>query len=343
MRLGLGMGLSKPMFNSGAEFISTWKTDNSGTSNNDQITLPLELGGTYNFKVDWGDSSSDTITAYNDPAVTHTYTLVGTYTVKISGQIEGWRFANGGDRRKITDVSQWGNLIVGDNNGYFSGCNQMTVSAKDELDVSGVTDMLRAFRYCLGMTVLKTTNWNVSSVNSLEEAFRGCTALATLDVSNWDISSVTRFDYCFYDCQDLTALDVSSWNTGLVTTFNRTFYRCGLLTTLDVSSWDASSIQDITYMYYNTDGLSSSDYGGIKNWDITSLTTAGSFMRYSTNTLTTADYDTLLVNWEGQSVQNNVLINFNGAQYTSGGAAETARTALINDHSWTITDGGAAP
>jgi hypothetical protein len=34
-------------------------------------------------------------------------------------------------------------------------------------------------------------------------------------------------------------------------------------------------------------------------------------------------------------------IHFNNATYTAGGAAEAARTALIND-GWDITDGGAA-
>jgi hypothetical protein len=39
-------------------------------------------------------------------------------------------------------------------------------------------------------------------------------------------------------------------------------------------------------------------------------------------------------------VQNNVIFDANIANYTLGSAAETARAALIADHSWTITDGG---
>ena len=56
-------------------FISTWKTDNtsSGSSTATQVKLPLISTGSYNFVVEWGDSTTSTITAYNQAAVTHTY------------------------------------------------------------------------------------------------------------------------------------------------------------------------------------------------------------------------------------------------------------------------------
>ena len=68
-------------------FVSTWKTDNAGTSGATQITLPLEAGGTYDFGINWGDGSSSKITAYDQAEVTHTYPIAGTYTVKIDGVI----------------------------------------------------------------------------------------------------------------------------------------------------------------------------------------------------------------------------------------------------------------
>ena len=59
-------------------FISEWKTDNAGTSNDDQITLPLVSSGTYDFTVDWGDGTQDTITSHDQAEVTHTYSAAGT-------------------------------------------------------------------------------------------------------------------------------------------------------------------------------------------------------------------------------------------------------------------------
>ncbi|NDC25650.1 MAG: BspA family leucine-rich repeat surface protein, partial [Proteobacteria bacterium] len=63
-------------------FVSTWNTNNTstGSSASNQITLPLESTGTYNFTVDWGDGTQNTITSGTDANRTHTYATAGTYT-----------------------------------------------------------------------------------------------------------------------------------------------------------------------------------------------------------------------------------------------------------------------
>lgn len=80
------------------DFISTWDTRNtsSGSSDANSVALPLRSDGSYNFTVNWGDNSSSTITAYNDPAVTHAYATPGTYVITITGQITGFAFQDGG-------------------------------------------------------------------------------------------------------------------------------------------------------------------------------------------------------------------------------------------------------
>jgi len=46
--------------NNPGSFISIWNT--SLGTNNDRISLPLIIGGTYNFTVNWGDGTNETIT-----------------------------------------------------------------------------------------------------------------------------------------------------------------------------------------------------------------------------------------------------------------------------------------
>jgi len=67
--------LSQPLDADPNDFISVWDTSKTsdGSSIETQIKLPLESTGTYDFTVDWGDGTSDTITTYNQPEVTHTY------------------------------------------------------------------------------------------------------------------------------------------------------------------------------------------------------------------------------------------------------------------------------
>ena len=95
------------------DFISVWNTSiiNGDSSLSNQVSLPLEeVGGNYNFKVFWGDGSNDTITEYDDPAITHNYTSEGVYTIIINGTLIGWNFNLEGDDLKILEVQQWGCL-----------------------------------------------------------------------------------------------------------------------------------------------------------------------------------------------------------------------------------------
>jgi len=86
----------------------------------------------------------------------------------------------------------------------------------------------------------------------------------------------------------------------------------------------------------------------ISTWDINQVINFSNFMTSATG-LSTTNYDLLLVGWEanlqalypgGSGYPYTININFGGSTYTLGSAAETARTSLINNFSWTITDGG---
>jgi hypothetical protein len=81
----------------------------------------------------------------------------------------------------------------------------------------------------------------------------------------------------------------------------------------------------------------SATFTGVEDLNIAAATSMGGM--FSGVTLPTTQYSDLLVNFEAQSVQNNVSFSGGNSQY-SAGAAATARAALIADHTWTITDGG---
>jgi hypothetical protein len=52
-------------------------------------------------------------------------------------------------------------------------------------------------------------------------------------------------------------------------------------------------------------------------------------------TLSTANYDALLIDWDAQgAMAYSGTVNFGGSKYTSGGAAEAARTSLDNKVGW---------
>ena len=244
------------------EFISEWKTDNlsTGSSTDTQVKLPLVSGGTYNFFVDWGDGSSDTITTWDQAETTHTYATAGTYTVRIAGTCYGWQFVNAGDKLKILDISQWGvRFRLGNTGTYFYGCANLVVTATDALDLTGTTDFSFGFLQCT--------------------AFNG---------------------------------DVSLWNTIGVTTFSGGFNACTAFQGNGLDQFDVRGCNAST-------GLNNICVGC---------------------TLSTANYDSLLIAWNANkaSYRTDLTPNFGSSKYSAGDAA-TARAALVT-YGWTITDGG---
>jgi hypothetical protein len=47
-----------------------------------------------------------------------------------------------------------------------------------------------------------------------------------------------------------------------------------------------------------------------------------------------------LINWDALTLQPGLTIDFGNSKYNTGGAAEAARTNIINNDGWNITDGG---
>ena len=105
----------------------------------------------------------------------------------------------------------------------------------------------------------------------------------------------------------------------------------------DISGWNTSNGTDFDYTLHQCDAFR----GALAGWDINQATNLTNFMNAATGT-TTANYDALLIAWDGQGAMSfSGTVNFGGCKYTSGGAAEAARTSLITKWGG-ITDGGAA-
>jgi len=141
----------------------------------------------------------------------------------------------------------------------------------------------------------------------------------------------------FYNCQVLTSVgSLDTWNTSNVTNMAYMFYYCYVLTSVgSLDTWATGNVTTMSYMFQDCQALTGLD---IKDWNVSNVTTAEN-MLVSVD-LTTAVYDQTLINYEALATQSNVKFHFGNSKYTAGGVAETARTNLINNDSWTIIDGG---
>jgi len=183
------------------------KTDNTGTSNNDQFTLPLRAGNTYNFTVNWGDGSPDE-TVTSDALLTHTFLGgAGNYTVSITGVIGGFHFNDAGDEEKLIEIVDFGTLAYGsDGTDAFYGCSNLEITASNAPDTSSTTDFLWFFYQCTSLTTIPLLD--LSNGDRYFAMLRNCSSIVTLP--NLDFSSgvnSTKHREQFRNMQSLTTLD----------------------------------------------------------------------------------------------------------------------------------------
>ncbi len=182
------------------EMISTWRT----TQLNESITLPLVQGFTYNFTVDWGDGSQDTITSYNCAEVTHVYGYPRDYTIEIQGVCEAWSFNNSGDKDKIISVQQMGGLGWTTYDGMFYGCSNLESSTSDGCLSSLVTSAKNMYRECTSLVSADQTYLDAQSMTDISGMFMDCPILDNIKLSHLDISLVTAADNLLTNTQGLS-------------------------------------------------------------------------------------------------------------------------------------------
>ncbi|MDF1695430.1 MAG: BspA family leucine-rich repeat surface protein [Saprospiraceae bacterium] len=298
------------------EFITTWET-------NEKIKIPT-TGTGYNYTVDWGDGI---ITTGHTSSAQHNYATPGVKRVKITGDFPRIFFNNGGHKDKLLEINNWGNNPWTSMNSAFYGCSNLEVLAQDQPDLSLVTDMFGMFAEASSMNQ-DIGNWDVSNVTNMLGLFSEATSF-NQDISSWDVSNVMDMSYMFGDAISFNQ-DLGNWDVSNATTMQGIFINAENFNQ-DLSNWDVSSVTDLSGAFENALSFDQD----IGNWNVSNVTDMDGM--FAGVALSTANYDSLLIGWSSQTLQSNVHFTAGNSIYCAG---ESARTMIINDNGWTITDGG---
>jgi hypothetical protein len=238
---------------SGNGFITKWRT----TAPNESITLPLNdgNGSSFNCTVYWGDGSSSTITAHDDPDITHSYAVADDYEVEIVGTCEGWRFIVDGNHLKIIDIINWGDPCVFSGFKYltngFTNCENLQSLASGSIPASGTgcTDFSSTFGRCIALTSIPAGLFDEHtqvSANGFHYTFGYCPAITSIPAGLFDnnlLVSVSGFQQTFAGCSSLTSIPAGLFdNNPQVNSFNFTFYQCSSLTSIPGGLFDNNTM-----------------------------------------------------------------------------------------------------
>jgi surface protein len=277
-------------------FITVWKTNNSGTSNSQQVKLTTQCSGNCDYNIDWGDDSSSIHVEGN---ITHTYSASGTYTIKIKGEFAQLYMdtVSGYDPQKLLEVKQWGSIEWKSMKNFFKGCKNLTITAQDRPDLSQVTTMESMFYQATSFNNA-IESWDVSTVMDMSYLFYNASEF-NQDLSNWSVANVTNMSKIFYGASKFNG-NLASWDVSKVSDMSSMFYGASKFNQ-DISNWIVSNVEDMSYMFKDAKEFNQD----IAGWDTSSVTTMYS-MFYRAESFSNHD----LSAWDVSSVTSHSFFSY---------------------------------
>jgi surface protein len=248
----------------------------SVTAADESFVFELGLWGEVDVQVDWGDGSTDNVSAAGP--FPHTYTTSGRYTITVSGSLTGF----GQDplnldlplsgSQYLRAVRSFGELGITSLSFAFWGSTNL-VDVPETLPAT-VTDMSGMFSEASSFNG-DVSGWDTGLVTSMRIMFQGASSFNG-DVSGWDTSAVTDMSYMFSYASSFNQ-SLNSWDTGSVTDMSSMFHVASSFNG-DVSGWDTGLVTDMSYMFSEATAFNQN----VNSWDTGSVTSMNSMFANAT-------------------------------------------------------------
>ncbi len=156
--------------------------------------------------------------------------------------------------------------------------------------------------------ILSIDQWGTNAWTSMNKAFDGASNLVNNALDTPNLSNCTNLSFMFVNATNI-GNGMANWN------------------------WDTSNISSLSSMFISATSFDED----ISSWNVINVTNF--FNMFAGVTLSSTNYDALLISWDAQVVKPNISFNGGFSQYCSLDA-QNARASLIANDTWTITDGG---
>ncbi len=222
-------------------------------------------------------------------------------------------------------------------------------------DVSNVTNMTSMFT---GASVFNQPldQWSVNKVTNMGHMFSGAasfnqaifkleqpnvTNMGTMffnaarfnqDISNWQVDNVSSMTSMFNGATQFNQ-DVSAWNVGNVTDMSHMFHNASNFNQ-DISAWNVSNVTNMESMFNSAGRFNQS----IGSWNVSKVESMSAM--FASVSLSTENYDKLLMSWSALDLQPNVEFDAGHSKYSSFDEAVNASKSILKSKNWSIKDGG---
>ncbi len=353
-------------------YITIWKTDKPGASQNNQIIIPASGAYTYT----WQEVNNPAHTGSGSGAGVDTLTFPapGKYQVEMTptgnNPFHRITFHNNDDKEKLLKITQWGSVHWSSFKNAYKGVKDLKITAADSPDLDSVTNMVAAFSHTDHIEIDSINNWDVSNVKNMSRMFFNSIfnqPLNDWDVSNvrnmermfalsnfnqpiesWDVSAVTDMSWMF--CADTVFNQpLNSWDVGNVKDMTRMF-KYALAFNQPLDDWDVSQVESMYHMFDMSPAVLARPIQAVTqtsntahfnqslgNWDLNSLNSATSMFYLCP--LSCENYSLTLQGWAGNpNTPTHVHLGAIGLKYSPDVA--DSRAYLINGLGWGINDAG---
>lgn len=297
-----------------------------GSSNNNQIVIPIraQVLATFDFKVDFGDG---TVNEYNSSGdITYTYAVPGIYTIKISGILSTINYNTTGDKDKVINLSQFGDLQFYSLVGAFRACNNMQATYTDKPKFYSANPSLsQSFAGTL-LTNSNSVDFIPSTVSSLFGTFQAVSGKNFSELAT-NLSLLNCTDISFLFSQSGANANFGQWQLGSVLTTAANIFASSSMST---ANYTDTIVGWANYVYTtgfplnvnmaNQTGrtFDTSRSGGV------GFANAGAARSYLTKNVTAATFGDANVNGVYTiNFSTNIYTNTNGYYFQWNGASWT--------------------